>query len=152
MSAPRNIGVFYSHGPHYLRVLRRVREEHPGARITALVPPGFPVGMAEKEAGEVLLTPAPPHSLRRPGAVRALLRQLRGERFDRLVVMFDSPRLRLLAKASGAGERWCCLADGRYAPLEGSLPGMAVDALRRRATGWATWLRIWVEVRFRRAG
>jgi len=146
MDVPKRIGLFYSLGPHFVRALRQVRAAHPHARITAIVPPGFPKAMLE-HADNVLTVPPPPHGLRNAAA---LVRVLREQRFDRLVVLFDSPRLRVLARLSGARERWCCGPDGRHAALEGGILGNLLRGLGRKIRGHLTWARIWLEIRLAR--
>ena len=146
MYVPKRIGLFYSLGPHFVRALRQVRAAHPHARITAIVPPGFPKAMLE-HADNVLTVPPPPHGLRNAAA---LVRVLREQRFDRLVVLFDSPRLRVLARLSGARERWCCGPDGRHAALEGGILGTLLRGLGRKIRGHLTWARIWLEIRLAR--
>ena len=146
MDGPKRIGLFYSLGPHFGRALRQVRAAHPHARITALVPPGFPKAMLE-HADDCLTVPPPPHGLRNAAA---LARVLREQRFDRLVVLFDSPRLRVLARLSGARERWCCGPDGRHAALEGGVLGALLRGLGRKVRGHLTWARIWLEIRLSR--
>jgi hypothetical protein len=146
VSAEQHIVAFYSRGPHYARLLRHLRETHPGARITALIPPVFPADTLAGLADAVLITPAPPHGLRNPNALIALIRQIRATNCTRFVVMFDSARLRLVAMASGAPERWCFGPDGGYAAVETAPLRRLCGGMTRRLHGWATWLRIWVVV------
>jgi len=146
VSTEQHIVAFYSRGPHYMRLLRHLRAVHPGARITAMIPPSFPGETIAGLADEVWTTPAPPHGLRNPGALAGLIRQIRAVHCARFVVMFDSPRLRMVALLSGARERWCFGPDGRYAVIETAPLRRMADGLRGRLRGWATWLRIWIVV------
>ena len=146
MSAEQHIVAFYSRGPHYLRMLRHLRKAHPDARITAMIPPSFPADPLVDLADAVMVTPAPPHGLRNPGALSTLVRQIRATNSTRFVVMFDSARLRLVAMASGAPERWCFGPDGSYAAIEAAPLRRLFSGMTRRLRGWMTWLRIWVVV------
>jgi ADP-heptose:LPS heptosyltransferase len=146
VSAEQHIVAFYSRGPHFARLLRHLRKTHPDARVTAMVPPGFPTDTLADLADAVLVTPAPPHGLRNPGALSALVRQIRGTQCTRFVVMFDSARLRLVAMASGAPERWCFGPDGSYTIIETAPLRRLFGGVTRRLRGWTTWLRIWIVV------
>ncbi len=144
--AEQHIVAFYSRGPHYVRLLRHLRSVHPNARITAMIPPAFPGDTLVGLADAVVATPPPPHGARSPGALMALIRQIRSRGCTRFVVMFDSPRLRLVAMASGAPERWCFGPDGSYAAIEAAPLRRLLGGLGGRLRGWTTWLRIWVVV------
>jgi hypothetical protein len=146
MSADQHIVAFYSRGPHFARLLRHLRKTHPDARVTAMVPPGFPADTLEGLADAVLVTPAPPHGLRDPGALIALIRQIRATGCTRFVVMFDSARLRLVTMFSGAPERWCFGPDGGYAVIKAKPLRRLCGDVTRRLRGWVTWLRIWFVV------
>ena len=146
MSAQQHIVAFYSRGPHFARLLRHLRRVHPDARLSAMIPPGFPADTLTDLADAVLVTPAPPHGLRNPGALSALVRQIRATHCTRFVVMFDSARLRLVAMASGAPERWCFGPDGGYNKIEAAPLRRLLVGMRGRLRGCITWLRIWVVV------
>ncbi len=148
MSRKTRLCAFFSRGPHFLRMLRALRAGHPDAEIVAVVPPGFPEDVIGELADITLFTAVPAVGPGRFRALPGLLRQLRAERFTRMVVMFDSPRLRVVARLSGIPERWCFGPDGNYAPMgSAGLLGAMVSGVARRARGWLTWLRIWWVVR-----
>jgi ADP-heptose:LPS heptosyltransferase len=146
VSAQQHIVAFYSRGPHFARLLRHLRRVHPDARLSAMIPPGFPADTLTDLADAVLVTPAPPHGLRNPGALSALVRQIRATHCTRFVVMFDSARLRLVAMASGAPERWCFGPDGSYTAIQAAPLRRLCGGATRRLRGWTTWLRIWIVV------
>ena len=146
MSAEPHLVAFYSRGPHYVRMLRHLRRAHPDAPLTAMVPPAFPADTLAGLADTVVVTPAPPHGLRNPAALMALVKQIRATRCTRFVVMFDSARLRLVAMASGAPERWCFGPDGSYTAMEIAPLRRMLAAMWGRLHGWTTWLRIWIVV------
>ncbi len=129
MSDVNTICAFYSRGPHYVRMLKYLREAYPAARITAMVPPAYPREFIEGLADELVETPA---SRQGVAAVLGVIRQLRAQRFGLIAVMFDSPRLRLLASGSGASQRYCYSADGRFLPLKRRwIPFLLNEAMRR---------------------
>ena len=37
------ICALYSHGPHFLRMLRALRDKYPEGRVDAVMPPGYPM-------------------------------------------------------------------------------------------------------------
>ena len=53
MSAPR-ICAFYSRGPHYVRLLRCLRENYPDATLVAAIPTSFPYHAIEGLVDETL--------------------------------------------------------------------------------------------------
>lgn len=143
MSGKRKVCALYSAGAHYPLVLRRLREAYPDAEITALVPPEYPVpeeglpgaDRVERLAGRGLRDAA------------AALRQVRGGAFDVFAVMFDSPRLRMLAALSGARERAWCTPGGRLVPLTGSAPRVALGEAARLMRGHVVFGALWALVR-----
>lgn len=149
MSEPKRICAFYSHGPHYRRMLRFLRERHPAAHITALVPPNYPRDFLAGEADEIVTTAQTRYASRDIAAVRQLLRLIRGGGYDLFVIMFDSPRLRVLSALTGVAGRYCFQTDGRYTPVRLSLTRAVADALWRNARGRLTYVRIWLVVHFR---
>jgi hypothetical protein len=145
---PRSIGVFYSRGPHYARGLRFLRGRYPEAAIAAITPPGYPpealAGIPDRhvETGRSVY-PAGDVS-----GLAALLRMLRGGRYDMFVVLFPSVKLRMLAALSGARVTYCYGPDGRFLPLRFSPFRLLKEWLARRVLGYVTYTRIWFIVHF----
>jgi len=135
MSTPLRICAFYSRGPHYQRLLKKLRVEHPDAVIHAVVPPTFPAEVLHEVVDEVIQTEQAQWSLRELGALGRLLSVLRGARYDLFVVMFDSPKLRILAALSGARKRQLFTIDGRMVPLRLALVRQSLGALGRNVRG-----------------
>ena len=135
MNAPENICAFYSRGPHFLRTLKFLRAQHPQARITAVVPPTFPAEAALGIANQVIKTHQANWSLRHQRDLRKLVRALREGRYDAFVVMFDSPKLQVLAALSGARHRYCYTIDGRYVPIRLALARQVFGTLARNIKG-----------------
>ena len=140
MSEQNRIGAFYSRGTHYPRLLAYLRTEYPDCEITAVVPPNYPGHILEDACDRIVRTPREDYSLSDPRAIARVIAQLRGERFDDFVIMFNSAKLRVLAKASGAESSYCYTADRRFFPVElhplREGTGMLVRNIRGRMTYW----------------
>lgn len=150
MTEPERICAFYSRGPHFMRLLAFLREQHPQAHITALVPPEYPKEHLRDRADAVMEAAKARYVARDLSGIRELLSRIRAERFHEFVVMFDSPRLRLFAAFTGAPRRSCYTIDGRYFPLKLSPLRVACSTLWRAARGRMTYAYVYLNVRFRR--
>lgn len=135
MSTPTRLCAFYSRGPHFQRMLTNLRLQYPEAEIHAVVPPSFPVELLKDLANEVLQTEQTQWSLRSPGALARLVGLLRRGNYDLFVVMFDSPKLRVLAALSGARTRQHFTIDGRMLPLRLALLRQFFGSLQRNVRG-----------------
>lgn len=98
-------------------MLRQLRAKHPEARITALVPSGYPREHIADLADDVVSTM---RGDRMASAFWSVVKQIRAGNYDLFVTMFDSPRLRVLSLWSGASQRYCFTPDGRYLPMGGA--------------------------------
>lgn len=135
MNSPARICAFYSRGPHYQRLLKTLRTQYPEATLHAVVPPSFPPEVLQEVANEVRQTETAEWRLSSPGSLLRLLRQLRAERYDLFVTLFDSPKLRVLAALSGARVRQHYTVDGRLLPLRLAPLRNGIDAVRRNVRG-----------------
>ncbi len=154
MKPPKHTCLYYSRGPHFTRTVRRVRHDFPRDRITVIVPPGFEKrGLAQvergtSEDGPVPLFPVPPlqflpiEKANGPAVAWRQLRVIRKARYDRIAIMFDSPKLRLLAALSGAPERWCYSVEGRRFPLKRAIVATLFGTLWRHLRGRLRYGRI----------
>ena len=101
MKPELQICLFYSYGPHFLRTVRNLRQTYETAVITTFIPKDFP---QELFAG-LTITCRP--ILPNPGEVRPLrliatiVQAIRRTRPDVFIVLFNSPKLRILAAFSG---------------------------------------------------
>lgn len=141
MHTPERICAVYSRGPHFVRMLKRLRAEYPDEILVAALPTTFPVQAIAGLADETLALPPAPKA----GAVRHALHTiglLRKARCSHIVIMFDSPRLNILARLSGASKRWCYPVDGRLKPLTQPL---------FRVLAAPAWLRLRGEMDYLRA-
>jgi len=142
VSEPKHICAFYSHGPHFVRLLKRVRAEEPGARITAVVPPGFPQDALAGLANRMVFTQRARYRAYDIIALISLVYLLRHEVFDGFYVMFDTAKLRLLAISSGAPQRFAFGPDGQLRRLRALGAGAMIAGLGRRVRGTARYLYI----------
>ena len=145
---PTKVCAFYSKGRTYLDVLQCVRQGYPEARVSAIIPARYPISREETVlVDEVVETERTRYSLREIRPLIRLVRQIRAGHFDAFVVMFDSPRLRILSALSGARQHLYCRMDGEFVPLRSSIPGTLLDVLVRAIRGRATYAYIWLIVR-----
>ena len=148
MSAGPRICVFYSKGRTYVDVMRCVANSFPNGQLVAVVPAGYPLSTEEAAlATEVVVTESTRYSVRQPGALLRLVRQLRGARYDTFAILFDSPRLRIFSALAGAKERLHCRMDGRLVPVTASIAGTLLDVLWRNVKGRIVYRWIWLVVR-----
>ena len=92
MSERTRTCVFYSVGRRYADVLHAVRKHEPNARITAVIPHGYPITEDERAvADEVVETRRDRYSLRNPAVLWQLVTDLRAAHYDGFVITFDSP-------------------------------------------------------------
>lgn len=152
MSTPQKICAYYSHGPHYARMLKHLRATYPAATIVAIVPPAYPRDALRGLANEVQWTNSARYGLAAPGALKGLIGDIRRQRFDLIVVMFDSPKLRLLARAVGAKSRRVYTVDGRLEPVSTAVLGSLGRDLLRRLSGTLLYARLWCIVHLQRVG
>jgi hypothetical protein len=142
MKEPEKIGAFYSYGPHYRRLLKHLRETYPEAEISAFVPSGYPEDFLADLADHVVHTGLAPGNSGGLSGMLALLRTLRRERCGLFVVMFASPKLRLLAALSGARDRRVFPPGGRFSPIRFQPLRMLAGGICRRIRGRIVWWRI----------
>jgi len=137
---PERICALYSPGPHFTRMLRRLRETYPDEILVAAIPEDFPFSAIGTLAQETIRVP-----VRGAGSewkrAWSTMRRIRRARCSHFVVMFDSPRLNLLSRASGAGRRWCYTVDGRFHPLTQALPALVVIPIWQRLHGEVAYWR-----------
>lgn len=138
--APERICAFYSKGPHFVRMLKRLRAEYPDEIIVAAIPAEFPFAVIEELADETIRFPETTGGASLAESLR-ILRELRRTRCSHIVVMFDSPRLNLLARLSGAAKRWCFSVDGRLRPLSQPLLRLILAPVWLRLCGQVDYLR-----------
>jgi hypothetical protein len=144
--SPR-IGVFYSKGRTYLDVLRSLREEDPGAHVCAIVPAEYPVSRDESSlADEVIRIERSRYSWRDIRPLRRLMRQIRAARLDAFVILFDSPRLRILAALSGAKRCAYCTMDRRLVEVRPSVAATLANVVIRTIWGRLVYTGIWLAV------
>ncbi len=141
MNNQERVCVFFSVGNDFAKVVRTVRARSQGAHITAMVPPGFSTdGIAADEVVRMEVQRYRPWQVAR---LRRLAQQLRAGRYDRFVVLFPSPKLKMLASLSGAPRCECWGTDGR---VRGLAPGFWANfsgELPRRLRGLRQFIEVW---------
>jgi hypothetical protein len=138
MDNAQTICALYSRGPHFSRVLNHLRKTAPQARIIALVPATYPDDYLEGLADEVVTLQATSGV----AGLKEVRRKVKAGGADALVVMFDSPRLRLLARLCPVRQRWCYTIDGRFFPVRLALFRQVLQAIVRRIRGYLLYRRI----------
>lgn len=137
---PERICALYSKGPHFVRMLQHLREEYPDEVLVAALPETYPFSVIETLADATIRLPdvddGPLWS-----RVWRTVRRIRRARCSHIVVMFDSPRLNLLARFCGTGRRWCYTVDGRFYALSRSGPALIVTPAIQRVRGEWAYLR-----------
>lgn len=146
MNRNKHIGILYSYGPHFLRTVREVRQQEPDARITVYIPEGFPLEMLQDLNVETLSLTQGAGTKPTLASAFMLLRALRRVRLDQFVVLFDSPRLQMLAALSQAAERWCYQLDGSKTPVRPTFMGSFLQTVRRGMVGRIRYVKIWLHV------
>lgn len=111
------ICAFYSHGPHFRKVLQGLRKSYPKSHITALLPPGYPSAVIRELVDTYEFTQYKQYRATQFGALLNLRKQIRKNKPDVFIVMFDSNRLRLLGSLSGVRERYCITPRGHWKQL-----------------------------------
>ncbi len=152
MNEPRRIGVFYGKGRTFLDALKSIKSHDPAALVCAIVPAAYPVSEDEITfADEILKTDRARYGARDIVPLLLLIRQLRGARYDAFVILFDSPRQRILASLVRARRRLHCRLDGKVVELEYTIPGVVGDAVLRNLWGRLVYAFLWAFVRLFRA-
>lgn len=147
MSEHTKVCVYYSEGPHVLRVIEAVRKTYPNAELTAMFPPDYPVsGDIESLAASIVRTERNHYSPRDLRACVRLVRRIRAARFDVCAVLFDSNQLLLLAALSGAPACIHGTMDGRLSPLPHSLMPAIATIMARLFRGHCTYAIAWLAV------
>ena len=102
-------------------------------------------------ADETLQSGSVRYGMRNLPGFLGFIRRVRRARYDAFVILFDTPRQRILASLSGADRRMHCRLDGKVAVLDYTLPGIAADAVLRGLWGRIVYACLWVLVRATRA-
>lgn len=148
MTTAERIGVFFNKGRNLTDVLRAVRKEHPAAHICAIVPKSY--SATEQELAlvqETAYVERARYGLGDMGGFVRLIGQIRKQRYDVFVIMFDTPKVRLLGAVSGARAVWYCRLDGRLVPISKSILGILGSVIARRTVGGVVYGGAWLAVR-----
>ena len=143
MNRTERICVFFSAGHDFAKAVKNVRARHPGAHITAIAPPDFPMDYVD--ADQVVRMEVDRYRPWHIARVRRLARQLKGGGYDRFIVLFPSVKLKMLAAASGAARAECWGVDGRVQKLEPGLLRNLAGEIPRRIYGLTLLCKIWAQ-------
>ena len=147
MSNVARICVYFSKGRRFSDVLRAVREQERHAHICAMIPARYPLSAQERAmADEVVETELARYSLRRPRACARLVRQIRDGHYDGFVILFASPKLRILSALAGTRRRMYCTMDGRLVAIHASIAGIIAGTVARNLWGRVVYMGIWLTV------
>ena len=135
MSHNERICAFYSRGPHFLKMLRYLRQHYPQAHVTALVPKGYPQEMLQGRVDAIEETAQQQYALCQVRALLALRRQIRQGRFTHFITMFNTPKLQILARTCAIRKRHCFGVDGRFSPLRAATVSLLVASLYDNVRG-----------------
>ena len=172
-TTPAHICAFLSKGQNFVDVLRGIRSAYPGASIDAVIPRAYPLSDEERALADRIVETGQAHyGLRDAGPLLRLIRELRASHYDLFVIMFDSPKLRILARLSNA--RACALKWGQspiishpdaslqvprdkiigdcphlsnLIPIHPSIPGVLADVIFRNVWGRVAYSALWIVVR-----
>jgi len=120
----------------------------PDARLYAIVPREYVVSDRARELAEAVIhSGADRYSIRTPWPLLKWIVHLRRERFDAVAVLFDSPRLMLLAAAAHARTVLYLRPNGTSGRLPMSPVGAAALSAGRRLRGSGTYAILWALIR-----
>ena len=139
------VAVFYSLGPHFVKALEGARTL--GDHVTAIVPKSY--ALSDREAMLSDETWRLEWDRYGGGEVFVLLRAIRRKKYDAFVVMFRSPKLRMIASLSGASTMWYCAPHGYLMALQDLPLGILAGEALRRIRGLLTYGMVWLSVRAR---
>ena len=146
MNNPSKIGILYSYAPHFTRAVQHVRKTWPEAHIIAFVPKSLPtVTISEHVDEQRVCVPEPQHP-KTLGQAWSLIKEIRRQRLDTLVVLFKSTKLQAIGLASGARKVSCYDLHGNLAPIRLNPVRSLCSTVVRRTIGELRYRRIWLFV------
>ena len=152
MNTTPRICAFLSKGRNFVEILKSIRSAYPNAPIDAVIPHAYPLSDEERAlVDRVVETEKTHYSPRDVGPLYRLVRQLRAPHYNLFVVMFDSPKLRLLARLSNAKACTLHRLDHRMIPIHPSTPRIVADVVFRNLWGRVVYGYIWLLVHLLRA-
>jgi len=147
MNTTPRICAFLSKGRNFVDVLKDIRSAYPKTPIDAVIPLDYPLSDEERAlVDRIVETKKAHYSLRDAGPLFRLVRQLRAEHYNLFVIMFDSPKLRLLARLSNAKACTFHRLDHRMLPIYPSIPRIVADMAFRNVWGRVAYAYIWLVV------
>lgn len=153
MNTARRIAVYWSPGRSLEGALAAVARLEPDARICAVVPQDYVLTDTERGlVHEVIHADGGRYSLRRPRALLTWVARLRREHFDQITVLFDSPRLMVLAAAAGPRAVCYLRPNGTAGRLPKSVCRALATLLGNRVKGYCAYAVLCLLTRVTRVG
>lgn len=146
MNNPSRIGILYSYAPHFTRAVQHLRKTWPEAHIIAFVPKSLPATTISEHVNEQRVCVPEPQLPKTLGQAWSLVKEIRRQRLDTLVVLFKSTKLQAIGLASGAKEVSCYDLHGNLAPVRLNPVRSLCSAFVRRIIGELRYRRIWLVV------
>jgi len=116
------VGIFYSYGHQFVDAVNYIYEQYPNDEILLFLPKGYPTEYFKNfEKIKIHFLSWDGTHLNFIKALREIppiLKVLRKNRLDLLVILFDSPRLIILSKLSKASRVYIFNIFSEYKPLE----------------------------------
>ena len=146
MNNPSRIGILYSYAPHFTRAVQYVRTAYPDAHLIAFVPTSLPEEAVSAYTDEQIVCVPEPQSSKTLHQIIHLIREIRNQQLDTLVVLFKSVKLQAVATASGAKETCHYDLHGNLRSIHLQPVRSLFSAITRRIIGEIRYRRIWLIV------
>lgn len=148
MNHPPRVCVFCSVEKRFEPFYRTVRQHYPDAHVVVILRNGIQLTEAERDlVDKVQELELQSFSLTRFGGLIRMVRRLREGKYDQLIVLFDSLKLRVLSAFSGATRCSVWKEDGRMVIIPASLLRSMSQIARLRAIGYWKLSRVWLSSR-----
>lgn len=142
------IGVFYSYGPHLLDAIKYIYNYYPDEEIIVFLPENYPVEkhLVNIEKVNIQFLPWDGSHLTMNNVLFTLpkiIRMLRKNKLDILVILFESPRLIFLSKMTKAKKVYVFNVFSEYKALEKRLLSTLFESIKRIMKGYCSYLHIY---------
>lgn len=147
MSNPERIGILFNETQEAALLLKGARRRHPDAHLVAILSPRAAAQFPARDlVDEIVKVELSPLRLLIKGAFSQMVKTLRAQRFDLLVLRFPTLKLRLLAAMIAPMRCEIWLAGGVIVPTPTTASAAAREYFQKRFTGVKTMVRIWCNV------
>ncbi|MCX8064358.1 MAG: hypothetical protein N3G21_04220 [Candidatus Hydrogenedentes bacterium] len=140
------IGIFYSYGAQFSEAVNFILQKYPNDNIIIFLPTDYPTENlpSDNRVKIVSLSWDGSHLTLKKGAYTftKILRTLRKNKLDLLVVLFDSPRLVFLSMFSKAKSVYVYNVFSEFKPLQIKLTSTIITSIIKLIYGYTTFLYI----------